>query len=333
MYFFYVPFAFLMGHNLKGPDIARVMKHALVISVLLLPLVYIQFHSPKDAWINRTYDENLKPEAMTKDITRPAATFSNAGQEAHYLGSLWPMCLLLWLYKKPKTLAHPVFKIIFTGATVLLLFYNGHRLAYLLAASSVLGAIVSSFFLPEKQTLQRTLIVISLISCAGFTFFLTAPESFEAIKYRFVAGEQSPYNSLGTRVTRGFTALAASVQNTTLLGHGIGLGSGGAARYRRILTWELSEDEWACLVDEAGLFGLVYLAYKFWLIFWLSEKAISATKRTQSPLPILLISYTGILLGYAQMTINGTICTLGWFFTGLNIAANNLPPNKTSRSI
>ncbi len=72
------------------------------------------------------------------------------------------------------------------------------------------------------------------------------------------------------------------------------------------------------------MFGVLYVAYRFWLTGWIIVNSVHASRRSHNPLPFILISYEALTLSYGQMTMQGTINGYGWLFAGFCIAANRL---------
>ena len=118
----------------------------------------------------------------------------------------------------------------------------------------------------------------------------------------------------------------------SLLGAGIGVGSNAAtALSTGATTFLLGENECGRIVLEAGILGVLYIAYRAWLVFYLLRYAILATKRSRNRLPILLIGFASVNLLVGQMTLQGTINGYGWLFAGFCIAANRLKTREKKK--
>ena len=85
----------------------------------------------------------------------------------------------------------------------------------------------------------------------------------------------------------------------------------------------MGESELPKIINEAGIAGLAYIGFRYWLCLSLFLEAILATRRSNNPLPFVLGSFAVTTLFVGQMTLQGTINGYGWLFAGFCMAANN----------
>jgi hypothetical protein len=85
------------------------------------------------------------------------------------------------------------------------------------------------------------------------------------------------------------------------------------------------EDDWSRNIVELGpILGLLYICLRIAIVAWLVKGAITATRRTNNPMPMLMIGFIGIILLYGQITGQGSVNGYGWIFAGFCMAANRL---------
>ena len=86
------------------------------------------------------------------------------------------------------------------------------------------------------------------------------------------------------------------------------------------------ENEWARVIDESGIFGIVFLALRAALAIWLVIKSIGASRRSQTCDPAAFSFLAATLLITQMITYQETYGYLTWFLVGICIVANRLSP-------
>ncbi|MEW6611897.1 MAG: hypothetical protein ACOY5C_13265 [Pseudomonadota bacterium] len=325
-YFFYLPLAFIIGCNFRGEDLARLVKYTLLVAIPLAVLVFFQFLSPPDAFVNRTYSEDAEIFTVTKDIVRTYGTFTFTTGQVIFVASTIAMLLAVWILPKDQRPLHPMLLIAATVAVITSFAVNGSRAIFFYTALTLAATVFSGIIAAKQRIRFRAAILPIVLATAGALIFINVfTTSWEAIQERqqVASGiEGSPV----ARALKSFTEFTNYIIETPVLGHGVGYGTGGGAKLATgKMDFTLVEDEWSRVLLESGVvLGLLYIAYRILLVSWLFVQAVRATRRSHNPLPLALLGFIGIVLLNGQITSQGTIMGYGWLFAGFLMAANRL---------
>jgi hypothetical protein len=331
MYFYWVPLTFIIGDLFRGKDITRLIRQTLLFAIPISVLCYIQFKSPADAWINKTYTGEASICTVDWHTVRPALTFSFPSATPIFVGFIASMVVALWLLpNNQRPLSNKVFLLSCIALLVLTAFNGNRTLWFNLIFCLIAGLVAASQLALSKRSL-RSLISLTVACVAGgifMNFFCADGVNLIATKYNRSEGTES--DTVGARILCNFVEIAGAVDTTPMYGWGIGVGSGGGsilATGQRAFT--MGETEWLRNYQECGLLGLVFIILRGTLAFVVAKDAWAAVKRTKNPFPLTLCAMAVPLLVIGSVTIASTINALGWFITGVQIAVNRLNTRDT----
>lgn len=326
-YFYYLPLVFIIGESFRGEDLKRLIRHTLLITIPIAALIYLQVNSPVRSFINRSVVEDVfytESGAAGGRVIRATGTFTFFHGHQLFMGSIIAFIFVSWILPKkerplsglPLYLASIAVAVIF-GADLT-------RLPIFLAAFVLIATFFSGVLIRRKginirsKIIPIVLIILILVVVVNF---------FEVTQEIRIGRFGDPDTK--SRIPGIFSSFM-EVLSVPFLGYGIGFTTRGAealgvrAGVNVPCAWA-GEDEWRRIMSEVGpLFGVIYISYRIMLAVWLSLNAVKATYRSNNPLPLLMISYIGVIIIVWYMTTIGTVHGYGWLFAGFCAAANRL---------
>jgi len=328
-YFAYLPLAFIIGEQFTAREWSRIVKFTFLIAAPVALLCVIQsvssVTSPINAGFGNTPDDMFVPLGVVGHIMRASGTFSSTAGLTEYVGSLF--ALILWVLMGRGTQPRVNAKLAFaTLAAVTILITCGSRGAFVLVLVLLVGA---TALLIMEHNVRRALslwavgIALAALTIIGGLIF-TRQSSALIERVHGTAEKDSPYSfGLVNRSLSDFTHFATFMPQVDVLGNGLGLG-GNAANIEKLQgNLPEAEDDWSRnIVDLGPVLGLLYIIYRIAFVAWLVRGAARASRLYDDPLPVLLISFIGIILLYGQITGQGSINCYGWLFAGFCMAAN-----------
>jgi hypothetical protein len=327
MYFFYIPLAFIIGEHFRGPDLRRLISQAMIFAIPMAALCILQYRSPMDAFINRDPTGSADIAYINDGQVRPSGTFTHSLMMPMYIGMNTCMLLSMWFVPAKQRGLPLILMGLATAASLGLIGFTGNRGSFFFVGFAFLASIAAACCLPSKKS--RTRAVVTLVSIVLFAVGVGATVLREGINAMIQRNEiaESGEGSILTRALSTFTEGGDALASSSLpwFGVGIGLGSGGGAiigtGQRQMIT---GEGEWVRVINECGVGGLVYLAYRLVLCTWICWQAAVSVRRTGNALPLVLCGITAPILIFGQITFVGTVNAFGWLMAGFNIAANNI---------
>lgn len=335
MYFFYVPLAFIIGDQFRGKDLAGIVKQTLLLSIPMAYLCHLQYKSPPEAWINKTYMEVERMAMILGDLVRPSLTFTDGRFPPYFLGGAFAMLLSVWMLPNKQRLLNFPLLCLSTAGVIGMIAMNGNRRTLFFAVFSLVFTLISCAFLPSNKLRIRALVGFVLAIVAGGVLSVTVFQSaWQNMEERQARTEESEGNTV-VRASRDLTTITKAL-DTPALGRGIGLGSGGggalAAGYAdKERAWTLAEDEWTRNLQEAGMLGIFYILFRIWLTIAILRGAVLCVIRAGNPFPLIFCGVSLPLLLTGVITMVGTINYFGWLFVGFNLAANNIGKSKEQK--
>lgn len=323
MWFLYLPLVFIIGDTLNKQDLKRLAGFTLLVSIPMALLVYRQITSPWDSFINRTAEEGVfygDAGARGSSLTRTTGTFTFFHGYQVYLGSIIAFCMASWILPKKE---RPLARLLMTAAfiaTGISFALDITRTPTFLAGLIVCGAFLSSFYIKDfKKRNRARIVLVGLLVLGALIVFRYFSSVHETRAGRF------DEDYLRDRAHGMFTDFVPVVTRVSLLGGGLG----GTSRGGRVLgaprVKYSSESEWRNLIAEGGIiFGPLFLFYRVWMVWWLFTGAIKAVKRSDDPLPLILIAFTAPIFGIWYITTIGSVHGYGFMFAGFCAAANRL---------
>ncbi len=331
-YFFYLPFAFIIGEQFRGKDLLRLVRHSLLVSIPIAVLCYQQFKAPAEDAINGSYSAN-SAMLVARGIVRTSGTFTVSAAQTLFIGSMLAMLLAAWLLPRSQRPLKRIPLWLASGAVLTMVAVSGARSVFLQVAAIFAAAFVSMIVLHRfKFRVKPFLILVAILVLGAVGYVKLFPTAFGAMVDRQM-GAQYTEGTWYARVLNSSTSLVRAIPLLTVMGSGLGSGTNAAAMLSPGGNGLTVEDEMQHVVVECGIFGLIYMAYRYWLTWWLGRGAFFATRRAMNPLPFLFFGFEAVTLMYGQMTIQGTINGYGWLFAGFCMAANRLNLKPTSNEL
>jgi hypothetical protein len=324
-YFFYLPFAFLIGENFRGKDLKSLVRYTLLVAVPIAILCYKQFSSPSDDVVNLALDGAATHMLVARDVVRTSGTFTVASAQAMFIGSIFSMLLAVWLLPASQRPLKRYSLWIASAACLTTLAVSGARGSFVVVITIVIAALASLILTTNQRRVNWVkILTIPLLLAVGWMLYVTV------FNYAFIVmGERwsNALNNEGSIFSRVIGPFAGIIQvwpRLSLLGCGIGTGTNAGAVLTAGHMGILAEDEWSRILLEAGIFGVVYIAARIFLTGWLAWSAAKAVRRSYNPLPLLLCAFLSSTLLVGQMTMQGTINGYAFLFIGFCLAANRL---------
>jgi hypothetical protein len=333
-YFFYVPLAFLVGAQFSRDDLMRLAKWTLLLAVPIALLVAAQFFSPPDAMVNvgTAEDKLLQFRDLTIDTAhvRPAGPFSSNAGLQQFATTAFALLLGLAIMPSSQRRLGMVTLLAGGGAVLTCIALSGSR------GTIVQTAMILVFSLPVallgRGTTMRTraaLIPIALGIAAVVLYPILFPEGFAAFTSRWdtaARDESGIQGGVFGRALIGFVDFTRLIDAVPPLGFGLGFGGNAAilmkATIDGVQPGAYAETDYARhMVDLGVACGVAYIVFRFAFVLWLLRRVLRATRRSASPLPMMLFAYAGYVTLLGQITGNGSINVYGWLFTGLCLAA------------
>ena len=337
-YFLYIPLAFLIGTNFEQRDIRRIGSLTLLLAIPISILVFAQFHSSPDAKINVGSAENIAEQfhGLGLDAThsRPMGPFTSDLGESRFTTAALAFVLVYWIRNQKKKLSEAPIAVIGTASVLMALAYSGSRGAVLSAAILITLSLFGLLRLGGRKVAVRktvTFLIVALILVAiatsifsdGIASFLTRWDAaYESEKRYFTGG------ILG-RSLYGFIDFTRLMFESPILG--FGLGSGGNAstilggNIRGLTPNQLAESDWSRhILDLGPVFGVVFIAFRLYLVGWLTRRVWRSTSTIAYPLFAAVVM--DLLTG--QITGHGIVTGFAWILLGLTLAATRLPEEQ-----
>ncbi len=323
--YLHLPLIFLVGAIFDFEDIKRVGKYTLLVAVPMAFLVLLQFRARDTSWLNvGVGGQGTMIESAFGHI-RPSGTFSFTNG----LSGFTALTASFFLYHLLEKRVYPRLLWLATAPVlVVLITLSGSRLAVgtlvLIFATVVLISILQPRY-------AGSAIKLLLLAGAGFLMlgsFAVFREGMNVFSYRFGSASNVQTGFLG-RFFRSFTEPFDVLKDTTLTGHGLGMGTNVAAGLVGLISGKreflMAEGEPARVLLESGpVIGGAYLLLRVWIALYLGWKALGSVRQHGRTLPLLLFTgcFNDILQGqFSQPTELGYATIAG----GICLAANQAP--------
>ncbi len=337
MYLWLLPLAFVVGECFRPRDLKPVFKYTVLSLLPMAVLAAGQYATSRDSFLNRTVTGEAAYR-FVEEVARCSGTFSGKDGFLSYLSSAEPLVIASWMLL-PVDRPVPRLALIASSIGLLIqLVINGNRTPLLQLFFSLLVAAGSTLWLLRGKVRRRGMRNIMVLALGGLLIAgLFLKRQVEQLSERMALREEGANRlELQGRLAGSLFHYWTLLPRLSPLGQGIGIGSGGgaylAAGARGAASRaELYEYENSRVLGEVGILGLLYIFYKYWLIFWLGKKAIAATRRSNNPIPLQLWSYSALVFLAERITMQNTLNGYAWLFLGLSIAANRIGSNQEKR--
>ena len=330
-YLLYFPLVFVASKVLKLEDVYRFARLTLYSAIPICILVFIQYTSGPDAFINKGIGDDDFIFMIAEGIVRPYGTFTFTSGHVLYVSACFAF-LVAAIFEKQMYAAifsknHLLF--VTTGAAVaIMLFLTGSRSIYAYSAITLLMACLVAVTKKSRRNISA-LAFLAIALTSSILVFLTT-DSYEILVER----NQSAIRSEGSPIARAFSSLYTftdSIDTAPLWGHGIGSGTNAASAILRSSRDQgagflLAEDEWSRIVLEMGLpVGMIFILFRILLLLWLFLKSLNTLKKYSNGVPLILLGFLAPILFNGVMTMQGTTLAFGVLFSCLVLAACKNP--------
>jgi len=270
-YFFYLPFAFIIGKHFHGKDLARLIRHTLIVSIPIAILCYEQFRAPADSALNASYSPTAQALLVSQGIVRTSGTFTVSAAQTLYIGSILAMLFAIWLLTRSQRPIKLPWLILASIAGLATFAVSGARSVFIWGAIIALFAFASAFIVQRpkpsvrrpKTNLKKFIVVPALLVIGGVCYVKFFPTAFSAIVQRQMEAQVNE-GSTFLRALGSVTSILRVWPQLSLLGAGIGAGTNAASMMTTgQMGMLLAEDETQRIILEAGVFGVFYIAYRF----------------------------------------------------------------------
>lgn len=322
-YFLYFPLAWVIYTYFERPDLDRLMRNTLIVSVPVAGLVALQFYSPADSWINKGTDATgSKVFEVVAGIVRPYGTFTFVTGQSLFVGSLVALLLTNLLSESAARFIQGLPMLCAAAACAVMLMLGGSRTAFAISGLLMGFALLSVLLAGEGRVRLRALLIpIALVAVFAASFPVIFPKAFDAIRERqeVAVTAEGPTQD---RALHSVTETLDFIDGSPLLGYGIGVGTaGGAALATGMRMFTLSENELPRIIQEVGpIFGAIYVALRFVLAAYLLWLGVRSARVFNDPGVLCIGAFTIILLISGQVTYEGTVNGFTWIFAGLCLA-------------
>jgi hypothetical protein len=334
-YVLYMPLAPLIGAIFNRDDVLRLVRLTLWLAVPIGVLVSAQFFAPPGAPINvgTSEDEALQFRGLTQtaERTRPMGPFASGAGQQQFVGATFATLIALFL--APSRLRKTGLITLAAGVAGLMacIGLSGSRGTVIQCGLGVLAAMTVALVGRDSRLKGRALFWPLALSLAALLAYpVLFPEGYAAFVERWTAAEKVEVRGFGEaavfgRALFGMVDFLGLIDQVPLLGYGLGFGGNASITLRAsiddFMPGFLAETDFTRhMVDLGPFFGVAFIGFRFVLTAWLGGQALRATRLHADPLPLLLFSYAGLVVGTGQLTGQGTINVFGWLYTGLLLA-------------
>lgn len=332
--YLHIPMIFIIGRAFDYQEVCRMGRFILWLSIPMTILLWRQFHSPPEAWVNigvggigtSTFDAVM-------GYRRPSATFSfvNGSALFYTLAASFLFAALL-----QKTGARWLLLTLSSGAILASIPFSISRLLFFGIAVVAVGAAFSVVLAQRKILwLVRGAIVLAVVIAALFTVpGLETPRTVFMKRWELAAEvEEAGGGAIWGRTVKGSAMQIAGSLDTEIFGRGLGLGTNVASS---MVTGDrvflVAEGEWARCVGELGpIFGFLFIGLRAGLAIMLFYRSCVSAKFRNNVAPLILWFGSAPILvqgQWGQPTAQGFAA----LSAGLVLAACNLPKNAPTKT-
>ena len=330
IWFFHIPYIFIMSNKLNREDLIRICKFLILVFIPMTVLYVMQWGAPPSSWLNASVGGIVEEEGTQAvyGAVRPSGTFAHCVASSYYNPIVICLFCAILFSKKYKEL-FLVFKkgyIILSIAVIICLITSVSRGAVI---QSILTILFVAFFLAftgKTKFLGRIVlgfvgiyalfIILSTVSIDGKNLMAPITDRFET------AAEQEGGTSgiLESRIFEPYKFWndKGKLLNPPLFGYGIGAGSNYGTQTLHLVNssfdnssaWGLGEWSSQIVTNEMGfLFGGVVFCLRMGLCLYLFFVSAKKLFRNHDVLPLSL--WTLSITYFGNGNINLTM-SLGW---------------------
>ncbi len=328
--FLHLPLILLIPVYFDREDVVRMGRYFCYLAPAMAVLVYIQFHSSPDAWINAAAGGEGRQIETAHNKIRAAGVFSYTNGLVGYATLL--VVFLTQRLLEPATLSRIVF--LAAGASVAILVgLSGSR--------SAVGSAIGVWFalgyvcLRKPALAPRAILLFPLVilGIAAIAYNPATSEGLDVLEERF-GGEDEVRTGFAYRFLGDFTSPLLILPDVPFFGYGLGMGTNaGAALVVGKRAFLLAEGDFARVLLESGpILGLAFMILRAAYVARLFQESRLALQQRVDALPMLLLGACWYLIfsgQFGQPTALGYAVIAG----GLCLAACRVPVASASPEV
>lgn len=327
-YFLLLPLTFIIAEFFTKEDLIRFARVTCWVALPTVVLVYLQYHSPVDAYINKNVGEGEGTAVFTvgQGIVRTSGFFSFTSGHSQYVLFFIGFLFLNYFLPKEERFLSPLLYIVLLLIAPVLVVYAGSR--GLISSILILSCFImlAALFSIHRRSSFR---VWGMFVLGGIlVYFITMtflPENLSVLESRFESASKNE-----DTVSRFFSPYVNFFKaygfDVPLWGLGLGIGSNaGAFLISGNRGFVTAESEWQSVMAEAGpVLGSVFILYRVYLSTGVLYIAFMVFRKKGYIVPVIFASMICMLFLSGQITKQGTSLYFAWLFMGFALAANRI---------
>lgn len=328
IWFFHIPYIFIMSNKLNREDLIRVCKFLILVFIPMTVLYVMQWGAPLSSILNASVGGGVEEQGVQAayGAVRPSGTFGHCVGSSYYnplIVSLFCVTLFSSYYKHIFSKKH---FLIFAVAVVLCLITSVSRGAVIQSILTILFIASITILLGNTKTFTKTIVgviglfllflVLSNVSIEGKSIVAPITDRFE------MAAEQEGGTSgvMSSRVLEPYKFWndKGILLDPPFFGYGLGAGSNFGTQTLHIVNsfysdsqaWGLGEHSSQIVTNEMGfLFGGIVFFLRIGFCMFLFFSCIKKLKQNKDILPITLWTLSITYFGTGNLNLT---MTLGW---------------------
>lgn len=328
IWFFHIPYIFIMSNKLNREDLIRICKFLILVFIPMTVLYVMQWGAPPSSILNASMGGGVEEQGVqaTYGAVRPSGTFGHCVGSSYYnplIVSLFCVTLFSSYYKHIFSKKH---FLIFAVAVVLCLITSVSRGAVIQSILTILFIASITILLGNTKTFTKTIVgviglfllflVLSNVSIEGKSIVAPITDRFE------MAADQEGGTSgvMSSRVLEPYKFWndKGKLLDPPFFGYGLGAGSNFGTQTLHIVNsfysdsqaWGLGEHSSQIVTNEMGfLFGGIVFFLRIGFCMFLFFSCIKKLKQNKDILPITLWTLSITYFGTGNLNLT---MTLGW---------------------
>lgn len=328
IWFFHIPYIFIMSNKLNREDLIRICKFLILVFIPMTVLYVMQWGAPPSSILNASIGGGVEEQGVQAayGAVRPSGTFGHCVGSSYYnplIVSLFCVTLFSSYYKHIFSKKH---FLIFAVAVVLCLITSVSRGAVIQSILTILFIASITILLGNTKTFTKTIVgviglfllflVLSNVSIEGKSIVAPITDRFE------MAADQEGGISgvMSSRVLEPYKFWndKGILLDPPFFGYGLGAGSNFGTQTLHIVNsfysdsqaWGLGEYSSQIVTNEMGfLFGGIVFVLRIGFCMFLFFSCIKKLKQNKDILPITLWTLSITYFGTGNLNLT---MTLGW---------------------
>lgn len=328
IWFFHIPYIFIMSNKLNREDLIRICKFLILVFIPMTVLYVMQWGAQPSSILNASMGGGVEEQGVQAayGAVRPSGTFGHCVGSSYYnplIVSLFCVTLFSSYYKHIFSKKH---FLIFAVAVVLCLITSVSRGAVIQSILTILFIASITILLGNTKTFTKTIVgviglfllflVFSNVSIEGKSIVAPITDRFE------MAAEQEGGTSgvMSSRVLEPYKFWndKGILLDPPFFGYGLGAGSNFGTQTLHIVNsfysdsqaWGLGEHSSQIVTNEMGfLFGGIVFVLRIGFCMFLFFSCIKKLKQNKDILPITLWTLSITYFGTGNLNLT---MTLGW---------------------